>query len=156
MEVARVHVRSWQAAYRGLLPKAYLDELRAEDRAARYDFATNDPAKPYTLVGAEGTSISGFATTCPARDADLAKAGELAALYVDPALWGRGFGVLLVVAARTRLVEQGFRRACLWVLEGNTRADRFYRADGWTPDGKRKSDEVWGVAVQEVRYQREL
>jgi hypothetical protein len=29
MEVARVHVRSWQVAYRGLLPDAYLDGLRA-------------------------------------------------------------------------------------------------------------------------------
>ena len=29
MEVARVHVRSWQAGYRGLLPDAYLDGLRA-------------------------------------------------------------------------------------------------------------------------------
>ncbi len=42
MAVARVHVRSWQAAYRGLLPDAYLDGLRPEDRAARYDFATED------------------------------------------------------------------------------------------------------------------
>ena len=33
MGVARVHVRSWQAGYRGLLPDAYLDGLRAEDRA---------------------------------------------------------------------------------------------------------------------------
>jgi hypothetical protein len=34
--VAQVHVRAWQVAYRGLLPAAYLDTLRFEDRAARY------------------------------------------------------------------------------------------------------------------------
>ena len=38
LEVARVHVRSWQAAYRGLLPDDYLDDLRAEERAQRYNF----------------------------------------------------------------------------------------------------------------------
>ena len=32
MAVARVHVRSWQVGYRGLLPDAYLDGLRAEER----------------------------------------------------------------------------------------------------------------------------
>jgi hypothetical protein len=35
LAVARIHVRAWQTAYRGLLPDAYLDGLRAEDRAAR-------------------------------------------------------------------------------------------------------------------------
>ena len=40
MAVARVHVRSWQVGYRGLLPDAYLDGLRAEERAERYDFAS--------------------------------------------------------------------------------------------------------------------
>ncbi|HEY1808803.1 MAG TPA: hypothetical protein VGG42_09585 [Acidobacteriaceae bacterium] len=31
MAAARVHVRSWQAAYRGLMPDAFLDQLRPED-----------------------------------------------------------------------------------------------------------------------------
>jgi hypothetical protein len=35
MAVARVHVRSWQAAYSTLLPAEYLDQLRPEDRAQR-------------------------------------------------------------------------------------------------------------------------
>lgn len=38
MAVARVHVRSWQVAYRGLIPDGYLDRLCPEDRAVRYDF----------------------------------------------------------------------------------------------------------------------
>jgi hypothetical protein len=51
--VARVHVRSWQAAYRTLLPDDYLDQLRPKDRAGKYEFANPDPAKPYTIVAAE-------------------------------------------------------------------------------------------------------
>jgi len=42
-EVARVHVRAWQAAYRGLLPDAYLDALRPEDRAGYYRFYVDPP-----------------------------------------------------------------------------------------------------------------
>jgi GNAT superfamily N-acetyltransferase len=156
MAVAVVHVRSWQAAYRTLLPDDYLDQLRPEDRAHSYDFAGLDPLKPRTLVAVEDGLIQGFATTAPSRDPDLGDYGELCALYVDPQQWGRGIGVALVSAARAQLVELGFRRAFLWVLAGNVRADRFYQMDGWTPDGVNRTGSVWAVTVNEVRYQRGL
>jgi GNAT superfamily N-acetyltransferase len=92
----------------------------------------------------------------PARDSDVAEHGELCALYVDPEWWGRGVGAALILAARVRLVEQGFRDAVLWLLNGNTRADRFYRMDGWAPDGLSRTDTVWGVMVNEARWRRGL
>jgi hypothetical protein len=58
--VARVHVRSWQAAYRTLLPHDYLDQLRPQDRAKTYDFASLDPVKPRTIVAAEEGLIHGL------------------------------------------------------------------------------------------------
>ncbi len=109
--VARVHVRSWQAAYRTLLPDDYLDQLHPEDRAEQYDFATLDPRKPRTIVAEEDGHILGFATTSPSRDPSTADHGELCALYVDPAQWGSGIGVALVTAARAHLAEAGFRNA---------------------------------------------
>jgi|SRR5579859_906993 len=156
MGVARVHVRSWQAAYRNLLPDEYLDLLRPEDRAQQYDFATDDPLKPQTIIATEGEVICGFASTAPSRDSDLPNYGELCALYVDPERWGHGIGVTLVSAARARLFELGFRDAYLWVLAGNVRAERFYRSDGWAPDDVHRTDTVWDVRVNEVRYRRGL
>src|SRR5579872_7312555 len=88
--VALVHVRSWQAAYRGLIDDAYLNGLHAEDRAARYDFTHADPEKPYTIVAVDDGKILGFATIVPSRDADVQGAGEIAALYLDPEYWDRG------------------------------------------------------------------
>jgi len=154
--VARVHVRSWQAAYRKLLPDDYLDQLRPEDRAQKYDFVTLDPLKPHTIVAAEGGLIHGFATTAPSRDPDVTDFGELCALYVDPEQWGRGIGIALVSSARARLFGLGFRSAVLWVLARNVRAERFYQIDGWAPDGLSRTDSVWGVTVDEVRYRRGL
>jgi ribosomal protein S18 acetylase RimI-like enzyme len=154
MEVARVHVRSWQAAYRELLPDDYLDQLRPEDRAHSYDFASLDPLKPRTIVGVQEGVIYGFATTAPSRDLDLPDHGELCALYVDPAQWGRGIGAALVTAARARLFELGFRKAFLWVVADNVRAERFYQMDRWASDGVSRTDSVWAVTVNEVRYQR--
>jgi GNAT superfamily N-acetyltransferase len=154
--VARVHVRSWQVAYRNLIPDEFLDALRPEDRSARYDFATTDVSKPRTILAVERVEILGFATTSPSRDPDLPDHGELCALYVDPPHWGRGIGAALISAARARLAERGCRNALLWVLAGNVRAERFYRADRWAPDGVLRTDSRRGVTLHEVRYQRTL
>jgi GNAT superfamily N-acetyltransferase len=156
MEVACVHVRSWQVGYRSLLPEIYLSQIQPEERARRYDFANVDPALPKTIVATEGTAILGFATTSPSRDCDLPSHGEVCALYVDPEHWGRGVGGMLVAAARDQLVQQGFREALLWMMDGNLRADRFYRADQWLPDGNLRSESVWNMTVNEVRYLRKL
>lgn len=156
MAVAQVHVRSWQVAYRTLLPDDYLDGLRPEDRAQMYDFASTDPAKPKTMVAEEGGLILGFATTMPSRDASLREHGELCALYADPEYWGRGIGVALIAAAREQLQSQGFAKALLWVLAGNVRAERFYRTDKWMPDGMSRTDTVWNAMVNEIRYLRDL
>jgi hypothetical protein len=64
--------------------------------------------------------------------------------------------VALVSAARARLLELGFRHAVLWVMAGNTRAERFYRLDGWAPDGLRRTESVWGAVADELRYRRAL
>ena len=154
--VAAVHVRSWQVGYRGLLPVDYLAGLRPEDRAQRYTFDDPDPTRPATVVAVQGGTVIGFATTGTCKDHGVGTAGELLALYVDPPFWGAGTGGALIAAARQRLLDHGFTEAVLWVLAGNDRAERFYRSDGWTHDGSRRHDEVWGINVEELRYKRTL
>jgi GNAT superfamily N-acetyltransferase len=156
LAVARAHVRSWQVAYRTLIPDDYLDRLRPEDRAKKYTFGSPDPLQPWTIVAVEAGLIRGFAATAPTCEPERPGYGELSALYVDPDQWGRGIGALLVSAARARLFDLGFRNALLWVLAGNLRAERFYRIDRWEPDGLRRAGAVWGVTVDEIRYQRAL
>ncbi len=155
-EVAGVHVRSWKAAYRGLLPDKYLDDLRPEDRLGRYTFGATDPATPSTVVAVADGTIRGFATTGPCRDREASGLGELLALYVDPDSWGFGIGRRLISDARAKLSQLGFDQAVLWVLAGNERAIRFYLADGWRPDELERTQEVWGVRVRELRYRRSL
>jgi GNAT superfamily N-acetyltransferase len=149
-------VRSWQVGYRGLLPADSLAGLRPEDFSQRYTFEDPDPTQPGTLVAVKDDSIVGFATTGPCRDDDTQSCGELMALYVDPPSWGSGTGRALIAAAREALLDQGFTQAVLWVLAGNTRAERFYRHDGWSHDGVRRHDTVWGLNVDELRYRRTL
>jgi ribosomal protein S18 acetylase RimI-like enzyme len=138
------------------MPDEYLDQLRPEDRAEKYNFGSLDPLQPHTIVLTESGAIRGFATTMPTQDLNMPGYGELCALYVDPEHWGRGMGVALVSAARARLFDRGFRKAILWVLKGNVRAEGFYRRGQWALDGTERTDEVWGLKVDEARYRRKL
>src|ERR1700712_2159628 len=104
LAVAQVHVRSWQAGYRDLLPSDYLRSLRAEERAARYDLGNRDPLRPVTLVAVDGDAFCGFATAAPAAQSDAPGCGELSALYVSPEHWRSGAGSALAAAARNQLM----------------------------------------------------
>lgn len=154
MAVARVHVRSWLAAYRGLIADDFLDALRPEDRAATYEFGAEDLAAPRTIVAEADGEIRGFATTGPCRDEDALGAAELYALYVDPRRWRAGIGLLLLEAAMARMSEEGFEDAVLWVLSDNEPAQRFYAAAGWRRDGAERSEQPYGVVTQVIRMRR--
>lgn len=156
LAVAVVHVRSWQVGYRDLLPAAYLDQLRPADRAAGYHFGDHDPAAPETVLAEYADQVAGFATIGPARDQPRSDLGELYTLYVHPDRWAHGIGRALIVDARHRLRRRGATTAILWVLVGNDRAQRFYRADGWRPDGRRQQEEVHGILADELCYGRDL
>jgi GNAT superfamily N-acetyltransferase len=152
--VARVHVRSWQSAYGGLIAQEYLDSLRPEVWASKYTFGRMGLQLPSTLVAVDGSTVCGLATTGLCRDVDLSNFGELVAIYVDPAYTRSGVGRLLMTAARNRLRGVGVMEAVLWVLDGNVRARRFYERDGWRFDGTRRMVTYGNVPVEQVRYRR--
>jgi GNAT superfamily N-acetyltransferase len=156
IEVARVHIRAWQAAYRGLMPDEHLDGLREEERVSRYALGSTGPETPETILAVDDEAIWGFATVGPSRDADALAAGELYALYIDPPHWQEGIGSLLMEHGYTRLRARGFEEAILWLLVGNEGAERFYRADGWAPDGSSRHENVWGVESHVIRFRRAL
>lgn len=159
--VANVHVRSWQAAYRGLLPDLYLDQLDVEARRVGWarTIAEADGSRTATLVATEANgNVAGFAHVGPARDDDVdpLQVGELAAIYLLPEVWGSGVGRRLIAAAVNVLRDAGFAEAILWVLEGNVRAQRFYEIGGWQPDGAAKEVVIADTPLSEVRYRLAL
>ena len=128
--VARVHVRSWQVAYRGLVAQDYLDRLRPADKASRYTFDRSGPEMPATLIAVEQEEIWGFATTGPSQDTDLPNLRELWAIYVDPQHWGQGVGRLLMTAARDRLAMERVKLCCGFLPEMNALGDSMRSTDG--------------------------
>jgi GNAT superfamily N-acetyltransferase len=156
LALAGVHVRSWQAAYRGLIDDEFLDRLRPEDRASRYELGAPDPALPRTIVADAEGELWGFATTGPCRDEDAREAGELYALYVDPVHWRTGTGRLLLAAATERMRDEGREVAVLWVLRGNDPAERLYERAGWRRDGAERWEQPYGIVSRVFRMRRSL
>ena len=159
--VAGVHVATWQAAYRGLLPDPYLDALDAERWRTGWESVLVTSARPRagTLVaGHRPEVVVGFVDVQPTRDpdADPASVGEITSLYVRPDTWATGVGRQLLSAGEETLRGHGFEEASLWVLHGNLRARHFYERAGWSVDGSTKDDVVAGTQVREVRYRRRL
>lgn len=151
-----VHVRAWQAAYRGgLMPDDYLDSLSAEERAEMWRTALGQPLGPrrsrFVVEDASGTVI-GLILVGPENGADDTLTGELFAINVDPDHWSTGAGRLLHDAGIDALSNAGFDRAVLWVHPDNARARSFYERLGWRCDDVTRQAEVLGVEVPEVRY----
>ncbi|MGW0119441.1 N-acetyltransferase family protein [Streptomyces sp. NPDC003327] len=157
--LAAVHVRSWQAAYRELLPPAYLEALDVEERAARWRARLEAADGPTVLLatGSGGRPV-GFAAVRPWPDEEFGPAttAELAALYTLPSVWGTGVGRRLTEAVVERVAASGFHSVALWVLAGNERARRFYEGAGWRADGTVVQEETGGVVLDELRYRRDL
>ena len=157
LAVAELHVRSWQEAYRGLMPDEFLDRLDPRDRASRYTFGTGGDEGPTTMLAVVGEErIAGFVTFGASRDEDARGLGEVYALYVDPDRHRSGVGRLLMAEARRRLGERGFAAAVLWVLRGNTRAASFYESENWRPDGATRVEQPYGIISTVDRFRRPL
>lgn len=178
LAIATVHVRSWQAAYRGLLPQSYLDDLDPQRQRPQWDTVLESTDWPWrgTFVlyhGADASSVDaaspagaeanagavvGFASMSPSRDADRdpTDVGELQTLYLHPDVWREGGGSALLHAVRHECGRAGFHSATAWVLESNVGARHFYEGRGWRPDGTSKPHD-WGTfVVTDVRYQVRL
>lgn len=159
--IATVHVRSWRASYRGLLPDDVLAGLSVADREQFWAGALAAGApRTSALVATIAGDVVGFATTGPplvAADRADPAVGDLRVLYLDPDVWRRGHGTRLHDAALDRLRSCGFVRAGLWVLDTNDRALRFYRRLGWTDTGRRQVDRgPGGTELHERRLHRDL
>ena len=156
--IASIHVRTWQHAYRGLMPDAYLDGLSVSDRLAMWSEILERPAPRTTLLVVEtGGSIVGFAMAGPSGDDQASDAtAQLYTIYVEPGAMGHDLGAVLLRRTEQRLARFGFVEATLWVLTGNERGRRFYERHGWRPDGASKCERLWEATVDEVRYRKPL
>lgn len=129
--IATIHVRSWQAAYQGIVPEALLRSLSIETRAATWRTILLEAASE-VYVAEKSQEIIGWISVSRSRDPDAGPAtGELWAIYVAPEHWGRGAGRALWKRGESSLKASGFLDVTVWVLKDNRRGLRFYESAGF-------------------------
>ncbi len=149
-ELADVHVTTWQTAYEDIFPSQFLDAL---DREARSRWWRRFIERGARVHVAEVDRVVGFCHPGPSDDEGW---GEIFSIYVRPDHWGEGHGQELLRAGEQTLVAGGHHRALLWVLEANARGRHFYERQGWTAGKPIRVEEIGGVQVTELRYEKDL
>lgn len=151
VDLADVHITSWQVAYADMFPPEFLGSLdRGRRRAWWRDFLERGD----WVAVAVAERVIGFCTASLSREDETW--GEIPSIYVHPDHWGEGHGRSLIRAGQERLRQLGVTRAMLWVLEANKSARSFYEREGWVVGGPVRLEDIGGHQVGEVRYEIDL
>jgi ribosomal protein S18 acetylase RimI-like enzyme len=154
--LAKVHVDSWHAAYRGLVPDSVLQGFTYQSRTEHFRQSLAADSEETYLVEENG-NVMGFLVLGACRDSDLNVdcTGEIWGIYISPDCWRKGLGKRLLEEAQSLLKSRGYEEAVLWVLERNQGARRFYEAMGFRLDGGAK-DVNLGIPLKAIRYRKAL
>lgn len=127
-DVADVHLASWRAAYRGIIPHTQLERMIARRGEAWWQKAIRRGT--HVMVINFNGMIVGYATLGINRARILPYDGEIYELYLLPEYQGVGLGKKLFRNAQRILADYGLKSNVLWVLKDNVAACRFYDALG--------------------------
>lgn len=145
--IAEVHVTAWREAYAGRMAADFLASLDVDRRAAGWARIVERGETDVFVAERDGT-IVGWATAGRGRDDDAPRDRELEGIYLLASAYGSGAGQQLLDAA------VGDAPAYLWVMDGNGRAEAFYRRNGFTRDGATATHPAGDATVSAVRMTR--
>ena len=146
-EIADVHIRARQAAYRGIYPDDFLDGLSLDEHEDLWRERLTEPGVS-TFVAVEGGQLAGHVRCGPCL-AGPDGAGEVLQIHVAPEHWRKAYGSALLSTALATLLDSGYTTNVLWVYEANDAARRFYERHNWWPDGARL---LARFDIPQVRY----
>lgn len=149
--VGRIHVESWNVAYRGIMPDEVIARTDLAYRTAFWAERIVDPEWPVYLLEEQGQAVA-FCQMIPTRDADddATRVGHITSLHVLPDRRGHGYGRALMDHVLAEFQRRAFAQVTLWVLEENRSARAFYEKYGFRLDGGSRS--YPRTNVPEVRY----
>jgi len=152
-----VHIACWRDAYAGIISDEYLENMssEAEQRAERLKQTLKESGDSEFYCVEHNGNMIGRLIFNKSRDEDKSDAGEVSAIYLPAAYWGRGFGKQMMDFAVAELKRIGYREVTVWVLEENGRGRQFYEKYGFALDGAKKTVDL-DKSLSCLRYALEL
>jgi L-amino acid N-acyltransferase YncA len=126
--IAKVHVRSWQETYKGIVSQDYLDSLKMEDRVPLWEKSLSgsaDSSPVFVAVNPEGV-IVGFASFGKERTGEFESDGELYAIYILKEYQRGKLGLRLLQAGLEEMQKLHYQSMLVWVLADNE-SRKFYK-----------------------------
>jgi L-amino acid N-acyltransferase YncA len=149
--IAKVHVDTWQSAYRGIIPQDYLDALTVQSRTIGWVRILERGSGVITLVSEDNDGrVVGFASGSRIRHAEPRFQAEIGSLYVTPRAQRKEHGRRLFMSLSDRLARQGLKGLFVWVLAQNA-SRAFYETMGGVEVGEITRDFA-GVPLREIGY----
>ena len=152
LTMARVRIVSWRETYPGMLPEPMLARMSIADEAIRWQRMLDRPREwggTIAFVAEQDGELIGYGS-CGEQRTQLLRnrgfTGEVGELYVLRNAQRMGAGSGLMTGMAGALFERGHRAMCLWVLEANSAARRFYERLGGTPIARK------GGSLKEIAY----
>jgi ribosomal protein S18 acetylase RimI-like enzyme len=155
--IAELHNATFREAFKALISEAEIPAMPLEKRQAYWREAI-EYSEPQVHVALDDDKIVGFVGFDRSRDKGTPPTmGEIWAIYVNPAYWGKGVGLALWDAAREGLMEEGCTHVSLWVPIANERALRFHELAGFKREmASAKTVPIGVVRIEEIRLKRSL
>jgi len=156
--ISKLHIVGWHGAYGGMVDQSYLDGLRIEDKIKSWGEIFSKNETQTLIAETDDNKAIGFVNfgklmTAPPGTSSIRPlySSEILALYLLPVYFRQGIGTALMEKAVKELRGNKHRSTCLWVLEKNERAKKFYESLGGQRIGKQMI-EIGPSRVKEICF----
>ncbi|MCL2531307.1 MAG: GNAT family N-acetyltransferase [Oscillospiraceae bacterium] len=153
-DMAEIHARSWEVAYKDIIPAEYIKEKNTT-RPALWQCILSEENTTRYVVQTDGKTVGLLAFGSPDDDDLDDSVYDLQGLYLHPTVFRQGIGALATNFAFNAARALGKTAMVVWVFEDNTNSVIFYEKCGFVADGKTKTLS-YGKPLQCIRMRCEL
>lgn len=154
LDMAEVGMRSWEVAYKDIIPEDYIREKNATRPEQYKRVITEDNENSY-VIQYKGKTVGIMKVDAPQdNDADDTFY-ELHYIYLHPDYFRMGIGTQAMDFAFEKARNLGKKIMTVWVLEDNVNSVKFYEKCGFVADGKTATQNR-GKPLTLIRMRKEL
>lgn len=143
--MAEIHSRSWEAAYKDIIPIEYINEKNATRPALFKRIITDENTTQYVILA--DNKIVGIMCVAPPQKENITILNdcgiddsfyELHGIYLHPDYYRKGIGTKAMEFAFNKARSNGKTNMIVWVFAENTNSIKFYEKCDFTADGATK------------------